>query len=136
MPESSLYERLGGVFAIAAVVDRFSDALVQNPIVGRQSKNPALRAVAHQQSWQTAGSEVHAHTLGMRCGRRPLPLLSDPPGPHLPGPGRAHRRPADQTRGVRCSSRPNLRATLDAFNVPEPGEAGGPWRVRCAHNKR
>jgi hypothetical protein len=29
--ESSLYERLGGVFAIAAVVDHFSDAIVQNP---------------------------------------------------------------------------------------------------------
>ena len=28
MDEKSLYERLGGVFAIAAVVDHFSDALV------------------------------------------------------------------------------------------------------------
>ena len=35
MAESSLYERLGGVFAIAAVVDRFSDALIDNPIVGQ-----------------------------------------------------------------------------------------------------
>lgn len=41
--ESSLYERLGGAFAIAAVVDHFSDAVVQNPIVGRNSDNPALR---------------------------------------------------------------------------------------------
>jgi hemoglobin len=41
--EKSLYERLGGVFAIAAVVDHFSDALVQNPIVGKTSQNPALR---------------------------------------------------------------------------------------------
>lgn len=41
--EKSLYERLGGVFAIAAVIDHFSDALVQNPIVGKTSKNPALR---------------------------------------------------------------------------------------------
>ena len=41
--EKSLYERLGGVFAIAAVVDHFSDALVQNPIVGSASENPALR---------------------------------------------------------------------------------------------
>jgi len=39
--EKSLYERLGGVFAIAAVVDHFSDAIVQNPIVGKNSKNPA-----------------------------------------------------------------------------------------------
>ena len=41
--EKSLYERLGGVFAIAAVVDHFSEALVKNPIVGKNSKNPALR---------------------------------------------------------------------------------------------
>ena len=43
MTEKSLYERLGGVFAIAAVVDHFSDAVVQNPIVGTTSKNAALR---------------------------------------------------------------------------------------------
>jgi hemoglobin len=41
--ESSLYERLGGAFAIAAVVDHFSDALISNPIVGQNSENPALR---------------------------------------------------------------------------------------------
>ena len=41
--EKSLYERLGGVFAIAAVLNHFSDAVVQNPIVGKTSKNPALR---------------------------------------------------------------------------------------------
>ena len=41
--EKSLYERLGGVFAIAAVVDHFSDAVVKNPIVGKKSKNPQLR---------------------------------------------------------------------------------------------
>ena len=43
MPESSLYERLGGAFAIADVMDRFSDALIKNPIVGQGSQNPALR---------------------------------------------------------------------------------------------
>lgn len=42
--EAPLYERLGGVFAIAAVVDHFSDAVVRNPIVGQGSENPALRA--------------------------------------------------------------------------------------------
>jgi hemoglobin len=41
--EKSLYERLGGVFAIAAVVNHFSDAVVKNPIVGQKSKNPQLR---------------------------------------------------------------------------------------------
>ena len=41
--EKSLYERLGGVFAIAAAVDHFSDAVVKNPVVGEKSKNPQLR---------------------------------------------------------------------------------------------
>ena len=45
--EKSLYERLGGVFAIAAVVDHFSDAVVKNPIVGQKSKNP------QQREWHT-----------------------------------------------------------------------------------
>jgi hemoglobin len=40
-PEKTLYERLGGVFAIAAVVDHFSDAVVKNPIVAR---NPRTRS--------------------------------------------------------------------------------------------
>jgi hemoglobin len=43
MIEKSLYERLGGVFAIAAVVDHFSDAVVKNAIVGKTSGNEALR---------------------------------------------------------------------------------------------
>ncbi|HEY3248323.1 MAG TPA: group 1 truncated hemoglobin [bacterium] len=43
MTEKSLYERLGGVFAIAAVIDHFSDAVVKNPIVGKTSKNSALK---------------------------------------------------------------------------------------------
>jgi len=47
MAESTLYDRLGGAFAIAAVIDHFSDTLVKNPIVGEGSENPAL------QEWQT-----------------------------------------------------------------------------------
>lgn len=39
----TLYERLGGAFAIAMVIDPFSDAVVQNPMLGKASKNPALR---------------------------------------------------------------------------------------------
>ena len=42
MGEQSLYDRLGGAFAIAAVVDKFSDALITNPKVGQQSQNPQL----------------------------------------------------------------------------------------------
>ena len=35
MTEPSLYDRLGGAFAIAAVIDHFSDAVVRNPIAGQ-----------------------------------------------------------------------------------------------------
>jgi hemoglobin len=39
--EPSLYDRLGGIFAISAVVDRFSDAIITNP---KLNENPALKA--------------------------------------------------------------------------------------------
>jgi hemoglobin len=39
--EPSLYDRLGGIFAIAAVVDRFSDEIIKNP---KLNANPALKA--------------------------------------------------------------------------------------------
>jgi len=39
----SLYTRLGGVYSIAGVIDHFSDSLIDNPIVGKNSKNPMLR---------------------------------------------------------------------------------------------
>jgi hemoglobin len=43
MAEKSLYERLGGAFAIAAVVDYFSDRVVENAQSGKASENPALK---------------------------------------------------------------------------------------------
>jgi len=46
MPEKSLYERLGGVNAIAMVVDRFSDQIVANP---KLNVNPKLK------KWNTKG---------------------------------------------------------------------------------
>ncbi len=44
--EQSLYERLGGVNAIAMVVDRFSDQIVKNP---KLKVNPALK------EWNVSG---------------------------------------------------------------------------------
>ena len=43
MAQNSLYDRLGGAFPIAAVVDRFSDAIIHDRIAGDGSDNPALR---------------------------------------------------------------------------------------------
>jgi hemoglobin len=39
--EPSLYDRVGGIFAIAAVVNRFSDEIITNP---KLNVNPALKA--------------------------------------------------------------------------------------------
>ena len=45
MKEQSLYERLGGVYAIAAVVDRFSDQLLKNSKI--------VNANPHLKEWHT-----------------------------------------------------------------------------------
>ena len=41
MKEQSLYERLGGVYAIAAVVDQFSEQILKNPRI--VNANPQLK---------------------------------------------------------------------------------------------
>ena len=40
-PEPTLYDRVGGIFAISAVVNRFSDEIITNP---KLNVNPALKA--------------------------------------------------------------------------------------------
>jgi hemoglobin len=71
MAEPTLYERLGGIFAIAAVVDNFSDRLLKNPTIVQA--NPEL----HQ--WHTVtypgrlpGLECPA--MGGRCAPLPAPI--------------------------------------------------------------
>ena len=61
MTEKSLYERLGGVFAIAAVMDHFSDEVVKNRKVGQGSPNPQLN------EWST--EEVAARLPGLKFMR-------------------------------------------------------------------
>src|SRR5918993_4452649 len=56
--EDSLYDRLGGIFAIAAVVDRFSDAIITNP---KLNENPALKA------WNE--NEAATRLPGLKFGR-------------------------------------------------------------------
>jgi hemoglobin len=56
--EPSLYDRLGGYFAIAAVVNRFSDEIIKNP---KLNENPALRA------WNE--TEAEARLPGLKFGR-------------------------------------------------------------------
>ena len=88
MPEKSLYERLAGVFTIAAVVDHFSDAVVKNPIVGQRSKNAQL------QEW-------HTKNLGRLPGlkfMRTLWVCNVAGGP-LPVHGHEARHDAARPRG-------------------------------------
>ena len=89
--EKSLYERLGGVFAIAAVVDHFSDAVVKNPIVGQKSKNPQLR------EWHTKSLERLPGLKFMRTlwvcdvSGGPLKFTATRPGATPLGLEEAHR---------------------------------------------
>ena len=118
MPESSLYERLGGSFAIAAVIDHFSDALVQNPIVGQQSKNPDLR-------------EWHTNNLGRLPGLKFMRTLwvcnvaggdfqytATKPGSTPLGLEEAHRQ-LHITPEEFDEVAAELGRTLDAVKVPE-----------------
>ncbi|MBM3994759.1 MAG: group 1 truncated hemoglobin [Planctomycetes bacterium] len=45
MPSSTLYERLGGVYAIATVVDDFIDRVMANPIL---NANPKVNEAHHK----------------------------------------------------------------------------------------
>jgi hemoglobin len=119
MTDASLYDRLGGVFAIAAVVDHFSDALIENPIVGQQSQNPALR-------------EWHTNNLGRLPGlkfMRTLWVCDVSGGPFnfsATRPGRTDLGLEEAHRNLRISPEEfdevaaELGRTLDAFNVPGP----------------
>jgi hypothetical protein len=74
MADERLYERLGGVFAIAAVIDHFSDAVVQKPDRREDVAEPSPQGVAHDAVGQVAGPQVHAHPLGVRGRGRPVPI--------------------------------------------------------------
>ena len=130
-PEKSLYERLGGVFAIAAVVDHFSDNIVKNPIVGQKSKNPQLR-------------EWHTKSLGRLPGLKfmrtlwvcdvsggPFNFKATKPGATPLGLEEAHRdlkiSPAEFDEVAA-----ELGRTLDLFKIPEK-EKGEVLAAFAAH---
>lgn len=41
--EPTLYDKLGGIYSIAYVVNDFSDRIIADPLVGKESPNPYLR---------------------------------------------------------------------------------------------
>ncbi|ESX77877.1 MULTISPECIES: group 1 truncated hemoglobin [unclassified Mesorhizobium] len=117
--EESLYERLGGVFAIAAVIDHFSDAVVKNPIVGKKSKNPQLR------KWHTKNLERLPGLKFMRTlwvcdvSGGPFKFVATKPGTTPLGLEEAHRdlriSPAEFDEVAA-----ELGRTLDHFKIPKP----------------
>src|SRR5687767_1660026 len=116
--EKSLYERLGGVFAIAKVVDHFSDALIKNPIVGKDSKNPALRNW-HRNNLDRLPGLKFMRTLWV-CEKSGGPFKFSPtkPGATPLGLENAHRElkisPAEFDEVAA-----ELGRTLDVFEIPE-----------------
>ena len=120
--EKSLYERLGGVFAIATVVNHFSDAVVKNPIVGQKSKNPQLR------QWHTKNLERLPGLKFMRTlwvaevSGGPFKFSATKPGKTALGLEEAHRdlkiSPAEFDEVAA-----ELGRSLDFAKVPKPEKA-------------
>ena len=119
MTEKALYERLGGVFSIAAVVEHFSDAVVENPIVGQQSKNPALREW-HTQKLGRLGGLKFMRTLWLcDVAGGPFHFTATKPGETLLGLEEAHRE-FQIAPGEFDEVAAELGRSLDFFKVPQP----------------
>ena len=118
MSEQSLYDRLDGVFAIAAVIDHFSDAIVKNPIVGQQSQNPALREWHTRQLGRLPGLKFMRTLWVCNVAGGPFTYVGTEPGSTPIGLENAHREfqitPAEFDEVAA-----ELGRTLDAVGVPE-----------------
>src|SRR3954452_15088771 len=118
MAQASLYERLGGIFAIAAVVDQFSDAIIENALVVRLSKNPALRQWSQEQPERLPGLKFMRTLWVANVSGGPFEYTPTKPGSTVLGLEEAHRN-------LRISPEEfdevaaELARTLDHFNVPE-----------------
>jgi hemoglobin len=119
MSEASLYERLGGVFAIAAVVDHFSDAVVQNPMVGQRSDNPLLREWHTNNLARLPGLKFMRTLWVCAVAGGPFEYSATKPGSTSLGLEEAHRE-------LRISPEEfdevaaELGRTLDVFKIPGP----------------
>jgi len=131
VPEKSLYERLGGVFAIAAVVDHFSDAVVKNPIVGQTSKNPQLREWHTNNLSRLPGLKFMRTLWVCNVSGGPFQYTGTKPGATPLGLEEAHR-------GLRISPAEfdevaaELGRTLDFVKVPK-GEKSEVLAAFAAH---
>lgn len=118
MEESSLYERLGGVFGIAAVVDQFSDAIIENAMVGKLSENPALRHWSAEQPERLPGLKFMRTLWVCNVAGGPFAYVATKPGSTPLGLEEAHRDlriSPDEFDEVAAE----LARSLDRFSVPE-----------------
>lgn len=129
--QASLYERVGGVFAIAAVIDHFSDALIQNPIVGQQSQNPALREWHTSYLGRLPGLKFMRTLWVCDVAGGPFQFTATRPGSTSLGLEEAHRNlrisPAEFDEVAA-----ELARTLDEFKVPD-AEKGEILAAFAAH---
>jgi hemoglobin len=119
MSEQTLYERLGGAFAIAAVVDQFSDALIKNPIVGQGSQNPQLREWHTNSLARLPGLKFMRTLWVCNISGGPFEYTATRPGSTPLGLEEAHRdlqiSPAEFDEVAA-----ELARTLDLFQIPQP----------------
>lgn len=118
MAELSLYERLGGAFAIAAVIEHFSDAVVQNPIVGQKSENPALREWHTNNLARLPGLKFMRTLWVCNVAGGPFQYAATKPGTTPLGLEEAHRE-LEISPAQFDEVAAELGRTLDFFKVPE-----------------
>jgi hemoglobin len=118
MSEPSLYERLGGVFAIAAVIDHFSDAVVRNPIAGQESDNPQLREWSTHDLGRLPGLKFMRTLWVCDVAGGPQQYAATKQGSTPLGLEEAHRE-LKISPAVFDEVAAELGRSLDHFNVPE-----------------
>ena len=117
-PEKSLYERLGGIYSIAAVVDMFSEEILDSPLVGVNSPNPQLRewSRSHQED-RLPGLKWMRTLWASATAGGPYKYIPTKPGSTHMGLDEAHRNlrisPEEFDEIIRI-----LAMTLDYFKVP------------------
>ena len=123
MTDQSLYERLGGVFAIAAVIDHFSDAVVDNAIAGQGSDNPALREWHTEKLARLAGLKFMRTLWVCHVSGGPFEYVGTKLGHDAISLEEAHRA-LGITPAEFDAVADELARSLDAFKVParEKGE--------------
>ena len=131
MPDASLYERLGGSFAIAAVVDHFSDAVVRNPITGQGSKDPKLDEWSTDNLGRLPGLKFMRTLWVCDIAGGPQGYAATKPGSADLGLEEAHRA-LEISPAIFDELVAELGRSLDHFNVPET-EKGEVLAAFAAH---